>query len=160
MTTRLAAFQDRLAAVRKVAVDRGTFEVYLRGEPRRGPLGLALFERVEAGRLEAVTSVLTLMDLLVGPNRANDEAGAEELAFLLPTFPHLALAPVTLAVAERAAQYRARWDVDEATAIQAATAKVEGAEMLVSADPAFRKLSGELDVLILDDFAEPGSRAT
>lgn len=157
----LDAFADRLARTRKVALDRAIFDIYLRGEPRRGPLGLALFERVEAGRLSAVTSVLTLMELLVEPNRIHDEATAAELAFLLPTFPHLDLVPVTRAVAERAAVYQARWNLDEATAIQAATAKVEGAEMLITVEPAapaaqtaLRRLAGELEVLVLDDYLD------
>jgi predicted nucleic acid-binding protein len=153
---KLDAFGERLARCRKVALDRGTFEVYLRGEARRGPLGLALFERIEAGRLAAVTSVLTLMALLEAPHRAHDEAAAQQLAFLVPTFPNLDLAPVTLAVAERAAAYRARFDLDEASAVLAATAKLEGAQLLVAAEPALKRLAGELEVLLLDDFVSPG----
>ena len=157
---RLDAFTDRLARARKVGLDRGTFEAYLRGDPGRGPLGLALFERVEAGRLTAVTSVLTLMALLVGPHRAHDEAAAQELAFLVPTFPNLALAPVTLAVAERAAAYQARYGLEEAAAIQAATAKSEGAELLVTVDPALKRLAGELEILLLDEFLDGPREAT
>ncbi len=149
------AFTHRLSGLRKVAFDRGTFEAYLRGDPRRGPLGLILFERVESGRLTAVTSVLTLMELLVEPNRAHDEATIQELAFLLPTFPNLALAPVTLAVAERAASYQGRWGLTEAAAIQAATAKVEGAELLITVEVALKQLAGELDILVLDEFVAP-----
>lgn len=151
---RLDSFVDRLARSRKVGLDSGVFEVYLRGEARRGPLGLALFERIEGGRLAAVTSVITLMALLAGPHRAHDEQAAEELGFLLPTFPNLALAPVTLAVAERAASYQARFDLDEATAIQAATAKVDGAEMLITTQAQLKRLSGELEVLLLDEYGD------
>lgn len=150
----LDAFVGRLAACRKVGLDRGTFEAWLRGDARRGPLGLTLFERVEAGRLAAVTSVLTLSDLLVAPVKAHDDAAAEELQALLPTYPHLDLAPVTLAVATRAATYRGRYDLDPMAAIQVATAKEERAELLVTTEAAWKRLSGEIDVLVLDDFVD------
>ncbi|MEB3222835.1 MAG: PIN domain-containing protein [Candidatus Sericytochromatia bacterium] len=148
----LAAFQRSLAGHRRVAVDAGVFAAYLSAEPRRGPLGLALFEEVERGRLHAITSVLTMMSLLEGPHRRRDLEAATELAFLVPTFPNLELVPLTLPIAERAAHYRAAHTLSDAAAILAATARGAGAELLLATDPALRALAGELEVLVLDDF--------
>jgi predicted nucleic acid-binding protein len=146
------AFTRHLAGHRKVAIDAGVFAAYLAAEPRRGPLGLALFEHVERGRVQAVTSVLTLMDLLDEPHRRRDLDAASELAFLLPTFPNLELVPLTLPIAERAAQYRAVHGVSDAGAIQAATARVTGVGVLLATEPALRELAGDMEVVMLDDF--------
>ncbi|MEB3330583.1 MAG: PIN domain-containing protein [Candidatus Sericytochromatia bacterium] len=142
----------QLAGRRSVALDAGVFAAYLAAEPRRGPLGLALFEHVERGRLRAVTSVVTMMDLLDGPLRRRDSEAASELAFLLPTFPNLELVPLTLQIAERASQYRASHGVSDAGAIQAATARVSGVDALLATEPALRAFAGELEVVMLDDF--------
>lgn len=149
------AFVERLAACHRVGLDLGVFEAWLGGDARLGPLGLVLFERIEAGTLTAVTSVLTLTELLVAPQRVRDEAATEELSFLLPTYPNLDLAPVTLAVATKAATYQARFGLDPITAIQVATAKVEAADVLITTDPGIMRLATELDVLLLNDFAGP-----
>ena len=142
---------ERLAPCRRVAIDQGPFTLYLQGDPKTRELTLALFDRVERGQLEAVTSTITLTALLVAPLARRNEAAAKELSFLLPTFPHLALIPVHQAVAERAARLQASYGLNLENGLQAATALVEGAEVLVTTDPSLKIIKGEIDVLLLED---------
>lgn len=151
--TGVAAFREALGAYRKVAVDVGVFTAYLSAEPGRGPLGLALLEQVERGRVRGVTSVVTMLALLREPHRRHDVAGAAELAMLVPSFPNLELVPLSLAIAERAARYQGVHGLAEGAAVQLATARLAGAEAIVTTDPALRALSDELEVLVLDAFA-------
>lgn len=142
---------DRLARCRRVAIDQGPFMLYLHGDPKTRELTLALFDRVEQGRIEAVTSTITLTALLVDPLARRNEAVAKELSFLLPTFPHLALITVHQAVAERAAKLQARYGLNLEIGLQAATALVEGAELLVTTEPSLKIIKDEIDVLLLED---------
>lgn len=141
---------DRLAG-RKVALDLGVFQVYLHGDPAYQAVTLPLFEAIERGRLTAVTSVLTLSELLVEPYQAGNSALAKEYNFLWPTFPHLTLVPVNAAIADRAAQSRSRHMLSLLQSVQMATALYEGADALVATDPTWRRATGDIDLLILED---------
>jgi predicted nucleic acid-binding protein len=145
------AFAHQLDRYRKVAIDLGPFQLYLQGDERFEPLTLALFERIERGALEGVASDLTLMELLVEPHRRRDEAAVMDYAFLLPTFPHLDWVPVDRAIAQKAAQWRARHDLEVLEAVAAATAAEAGAEALVTNSERLKRLSGEIDIIFLGD---------
>lgn len=105
-----------------------------------------------------MTSILTLAALL-----AAHPGATEELSFLLPTYPHLDLVPVTFEVATRAAGYQARHGIDLSAAVQLATATLQGADLLVTTNPDLKRLSGELEIVLLDDLVGQlgrGSAAT
>lgn len=141
---------DRLVG-KRVALDLGVFEVYLSGDPAFQAVSLPLFDAIEQGKLTAVTSVLTLSELLAASYQGRNPGLAKELNFLLPTFPNLSLAPVTVAIADRAAQSRSRHMLSLLQSVQMATALAEGADALIVTDPVWRGVRGDIDVLILED---------
>lgn len=148
-----ARLREALEAHGKVALDAGVYRAYLCAEPGTGPLTLALFEWVERGRVQAVTSVLTMLSLLRELHHRRDEASVAEVAMLLPSFPNMELLPVTLPITERAVRYQVEQGLTEATALQLATARAAGAGALITTDTALRGLATDLDILVLDTFA-------
>jgi predicted nucleic acid-binding protein len=68
-------------------------------------------------------------------------------------FPNLSLIDVTRQVARQAAQLRAALRLRPADALQAATALVTGATILITNDHDLARLSPLLDVLLLEEFA-------
>ncbi|HEY9724790.1 MAG TPA: PIN domain-containing protein [Oscillatoriaceae cyanobacterium] len=147
-------FAAQLARYHKIAVDLGPFQAYLHGESAKAALTLPLFEHIEQGRLEAVTSMLTFATLLSEAYRAKDEALAQEFNFLLPTFPHLALVEVNQAIADRAAQLHARQGLSLDHALQLATARVAGAEVFVTTEAGVSASLAEMDVIVLENDGE------
>ena len=147
-----AAFEARLGKCQKVGLDTASFRLYLGGDERHAGLTMALFEAIERGRVAAVASMLTLVELLVEPYRAQDEAAVQDFNVLLPTFPHLDLVPLDQAIADRAADWQARFGLDQATSIQAATAALQGVDALVVADRRLACLAGTLEVSGLDEY--------
>ena len=102
------------------------------------------------GTGHAVTSTVTMVELLVQPFRARDRKRAEDCYALLTTYPHLEWIAPDLEIAATAARLRAEHNLSTPDAIQAATALENGAGGLLSNDAAFRRVRG-IDVLILDD---------
>ena len=91
-----------------------------------------------------------MLELLVKPYRYDESDETDNIYALLSTYPHLDWQPVSLGIADRAAQVRADINLKTPDAIQAATALIAGATGLISNDPAFRRVT-DLEVMILDD---------
>ena len=145
-------FRGRLGRHSIVGLDTSIFIYHLEAHPHYQPLTQALLVGVQAGRQQAITSVVTVMELTVQPWRVGRPAVAREYEVLLVQFPNLTLADVTRGIARRAAQLRARYHVRLADALQVATALVHGATAFVTNDRRLARLSPELDVIALDDF--------
>jgi predicted nucleic acid-binding protein len=107
-------------------------------------------KEVEAGRIELVTSELTVMEVLVRPIRLGDQSLIDryEGFFVLP---NVRLLPVTLDILRAAARMRATTPkLRTPDAIHAASALAAGVGLLVTNDPVFRLVPG-LAVEVLDD---------
>jgi predicted nucleic acid-binding protein len=105
----------------------------------------------------AVTSTITMLEILVQPYRDSDTERIDRFYGLLSTYPHLVWLDATLEIADRAAQLRARSNLRTPDAVQAATAIASGSTGFISNDPVFRRLQ-DVDVLILDGILEQSSR--
>ena len=79
---------------------------FLEDHPRYGTWCASLFDRIERGHNYAVTSAVTLLELLVQPYRDQKEELAQKIFALATTYPKIEWAPVTLNVADRAAELR------------------------------------------------------
>jgi predicted nucleic acid-binding protein len=145
-------FVDMLDGYQKVGIDTSLFRLYLRGDERHARLTMALFEAIEKGRPAGVASTLTLLELLVEPYRDKDDAAVQDFNVLLPTFPHLALVPLSPAIADKAASYQAKFGCDQSMSIQAATATVEGSDAFITGNRAFGVLAGEIELIILEEY--------
>lgn len=144
---RLDAF---LARHRVLAIDTSPFIYHLQQDHRYAPLTAVLFAAIEGRRRTAVTSTLTMTELLVRPYRENAHAVVNRIFALASRFPNLMWIPPSLEIADRAAELRARHNLRTPDAIQAATALDARATGFVANDQAFRRVDG-LEVFLFDD---------
>ena len=100
--------------------------------------------------MQAVTSTITLLELLVQPYRLTDIDRVNKFYALLSTFPHLEWVAPTLEIADMGARLRAEYNLRTPDALQAATAVGRDATGFISNDSGFRRVAG-LDVVVLDD---------
>ena len=149
----MEGFKEQLAGHTVIGVDTSIFIYHVEAHPRYLPLTQELLTGVEAGQWAAITSTVTVMELTVQPWQMGRSAVAREYEALLIHFPNLAMADVTRDVARRAAQLRAEYNVRPADALQVATALLGGATAFVTNDRKLARLSREIDVIVLDDFA-------
>lgn len=145
---RLRAFLRRH---QRIALDPSVFIYQLEGNPRYVQLTDAVFAWVEHPAHEAITSTITMLELLVQTYRDSSEPGVNEYCSLLTTYPHLRWIPLDLEVADFAARVRATDRLRAPDAVQAACAIRAQATGLVTNDPSFERVE-LFEVLVLDHF--------
>lgn len=134
----------------KIGLDTSVFIYALEGNPKYARPVETVLSWIESPRGKAVTSTITMLELLVQPYRASRVHLVDQCYALLSTYPHLEWVEATLEIADLAARLRARHNLRTADAVQAATALARGASGFVSNDKVFQRLEG-LDVILLDD---------
>lgn len=146
-------FRKQLVNHNIVGLDTSIFIYHFEAHPRYLPLTQKLLTGVQAGQWTAITSIITVMELTVHPWQMGRSSVAREYEALLIHFPNLTLVDVNRDVARRAAQLRAHYNVRPADALQVATALLEGATTFVTNDRKLTRLSQEIEIIVLDDFA-------
>jgi predicted nucleic acid-binding protein len=134
-----------------VFLDTSAFIYLVEKHPRYFPLCERIFGALEAGRTQASTSTLTLLEVLVQPYQLKDDDLVFKFYALLTSYPHLTWVPMTLKVADHAAKLRAEHRLKTPDAIQAATAISRGATGFICNDKAFGKVNN-FESLIIDDY--------
>lgn len=135
---------------RTVYLDTSIFIYFVECEPRYYDLCDEIFRYMEEGRIEAATSTLTLLEILVQPYRAKEEDLVLKFYSLFTTYPHLKWIQLTLDISDLAARIRAEHNLKTPDAIQIASALAGGATGFVCNDKAFRRVK-DIDCLILGD---------
>ncbi len=133
-----------------VFLDTSSFIYFVEHHPSYSHFCKTLFDRIEAGKIRATTSTLTLLEVLMQPYRQNNEELVMKFYALLTSYPHLTWVPMTLTVADRAAKLRAEYQLKTPDSIQAASAIASGVTGFICNDKIFRKVK-EFESLIIND---------
>jgi predicted nucleic acid-binding protein len=142
----IAAIEGRL-----VAIDTAPFIYYIEKNPKYFSIVDSLFNAVDTDNARAVTSVLTLQEVLVHPLRKNQTDLAERYREILTNSVNLTLVTITPDIAENASKLRAAYHwLRSPDAFQIATAIETGAHVLITNDENWKKVT-EISVLTLDD---------
>lgn len=134
----------------RIGIDTNVFIYFLEGHPRYGAWCASLFELIERGQNSAITSTVTLLELLVQPYRDEKEDLAHKIFALTSTYPKLEWVPLTMNLADRAAQLRARYRLSTPDAVQLAAAISQKAVRFYGNDRGLRRVN-EIECIILDD---------
>jgi predicted nucleic acid-binding protein len=134
---------------RRVALDTSIFIYHLESNPKYLAYTDIIFSWLEAPVSRAITSTITMTELLVLPYRKGDEQLANDFYALLSTYPNLDWIAPNLEVAELAARIRALYRLRTPDALQAATAAYSQATALITNDAIFERVEG-FQTLVLD----------
>lgn len=134
---------------RRIALDTSIFIYQLEANARYLALTDHIFSWLERPGCKAVTSTITMTELLVHPYRDSDEQRVDEFYGLLSTYPNLDWIAPNLEIADLAARFRASYRLRTPDALQAATAAHEHATALITNDPAFERLE-TFETLVLE----------
>jgi predicted nucleic acid-binding protein len=138
-----------LRRYRRIAIDTSIFIYQLEANPRYVALADSVFAWVERAGHEAVTSTITMTELLVPSYRDNNERRIDEFYGLLSTYPNLRWIAPDLEAADVAARIRATYKLRTPDALQAATAIQANATGFLTNDPVFARIE-EFETVILD----------
>lgn len=145
--TPLRAF---LARHRRIALDTSVFIYYLEANPLYVDLAGEVFTWLERSPNTAVTSTITMTELLVHPYRAGNEPLVNEFYGLLSLFPNLEWVAPDLSIADAAARIRAHYRLRTSDALQVATAIRGRAFAMLTNDSEIARVP-EIEVGVLDE---------
>lgn len=145
----VAPLERFLQQHKRVALDTSVFIYQLQAHPRYVRLTDQIFSWIEQKHATAVTSTITMTELLVQPYRDSQEQRADEIYALLSTYPNLEWIAPSLEIADAAARIRAAHRLRTPDALQAATALDGAAGCFVTNDAAFERVN-HLRIIMLD----------
>ena len=134
-----------------VGVDTAVFIYFIEEQPQFLPLIEPLFEAADEGRLELITSTLTLLEVLVAPYRAGNRLLAERYEALLTRSRGIGLVDITRDQLRAAAQLRSVTGVKTPDALQMVAALTAGCTTFVTNDRRLPAVPG-LRVLQLSSY--------
>ena len=136
-----------------VALDTAPFIYLLEEHPRYLPVVEPLFRTIDAGDLEAATSALTLLEVLVVPYREADLALAARYETILTRSRGLRLVDLSLPQLRASAQLRAATGMKTPDALQVTAALSSGCTALVTNDDRWPTSVGTLRILQVESYA-------
>ena len=118
----------------RVYLDANVFIYHLEATPAYSAVVCAIFDGCDRGLLRAVTSELTLAEVLVAPLRKADQALVAAYEAMLTASPKLEVVPVDRAILVEASRLRAASSLRLPDAIHAATARGGACDAFVTND--------------------------
>ncbi len=129
-------------------MDTSIFIYQIEANPQYVSFADRIFSWLERPDSRAVTSTITMTELLVQPYLNLDDHRVTGFYALLSTFPNLEWIAPDLEIADLAARFRAHYRLRTPDAIQAATAVLASATGLITNDQAFERVEG-FETLVL-----------
>jgi predicted nucleic acid-binding protein len=136
---------------RVIGLDTAPFIYYIEDVASYADLLDPVFSLIESRTLAAVTSTVTLAEILTKPFADKNFALAEEIKFTLASFASLAIASIDEKLAEAAALIRARYAIRTPDALQIAAAIQGEASLFLTNDKRVKKVDA-IEVVVLSDY--------
>lgn len=148
----LDGLRQALAGRRLLFLDTMVFSYHLAAHPDYVPATALILGLVESGDLAALTTTLTLAELLTRPAQERNLQAMLDYRLYLTHFPNLDIVSLDTALAEEAALVRAATRLKMPDAIQLAAARLHGADAVVTNDRAWLGKLASPQVMILEDY--------
>ncbi len=140
-----------LSGHRLVGIDTSLFVYQFESDhyPQFAPVSQELFELVQSGAIQGVTSTITLAEVAVIPHRLGRADLAYQYGYILRNMPNLRLVDIDYRVADQAAFFRTKYGLKTPDALQISAALSLGATAFVTGDQELRKVTGEIAIAVL-----------
>jgi len=135
-----------------VGLDTSPFIFFIEEHPDYLPIVLPLFQAIYSGQVQAVTSTITLVEVLVHPLRQGNTKVSQQYRTILTQAQGINMLAITPDIAETAARLRADFNLRTPDAIQVAAALKAGATTFITNDRGLVRLP-DMRMVLLADFA-------
>ncbi len=135
----------------KICLDTSPIIYFIEKHSKYWSLVRPVFIEISSGTIEAITSTVTLLEVLVLPFRTGKKDLAEKYREILLSSEGLTTFEIVHEISELAAQLRAKYSIRTPDAIQIAAGVRNGARKFLTNDPGLKKIS-EIKVCVLDDY--------
>ena len=139
-----------LSSVSSLFLDTAPIIYFVEANPLYFAVVEAVFQRIDQGRISAVTSPVTLAECLIFPVRANDAALQKNFSDLIVSGNNTTFVFLNAEDARQAASLRARYNLTLTDAFQISAALASGCDAFLTNDNALKRVT-ELRVLVVDE---------
>ena len=139
-----------LSGVTALGFDTSPFIYFIERHPAYVQLLREVFLRIDAGTIKGVGSVVTLTEVLTKPKQVGAAQLENEYRSRLLDGRNFTLVPIDSAIAELAADLRARYRIRTPDALQIAAALRTGCQAFLTNEGGLRRVT-DLRVLVLDE---------
>ena len=133
-----------------IGLDTMVFIYHFEENQLYSPLTFSIFESLEKGSFNGITSTLTLLEILVKPKKENNLLLTERYKLLFETFPNFQVKTLNENIADITSTLRAKYNINTPDAIQIATSLEAKADIFITNDETLKKIS-EIKVLLLSE---------
>ena len=124
----------------RVCLDTASIIYFIEKHERYLSVVRPVFTGIDAEKIEAITSTITLLEVLVHPFRTDNETLAERYREILLYSEGLTTFEISHGVSEMASKLRAGYSIKTPDAIHIAVGVFHGADTFLTNDPALRKV--------------------
>jgi len=135
----------------KICIDTAPFIYFIEKNPKYLGLLRPFFAEINAGKIDALTSTITLLEVLVLPFKTKNESLAEKYRDILLYAEGLTTFEIFHEVSELSSKLRAKHLIRTPDAIQIAVGIIYGADAFLTNDSSLKKVN-DIRVVILEDF--------
>jgi len=135
----------------KICIDTAPVIYFIEENPKYRNVIRPVFVEIDLGNIEAITSTITLLEVLVHPLRVGNETLAGKYREILLFSEGLTTIEILHEISEIASRLRAKYSIRTPDAIQIAVGIRYGASKFLTNDPNLKKVS-DIEVLVLGDY--------
>ena len=137
----------------RIWIDTAPFIYFIEKDPKYLNIVRPIFAEIDAGNIEALTSTITLLEVLVHPFKTNNELLVEKYREILLYAEGLTTFEIFHEVSELSSKLRAKYSIRTPDAIQIAVGIIYAADTFLTNDSDMKKVK-DISVVILEDFLE------
>lgn len=150
--SKIEKFKESLLSFEKIGVDSMIFIYQFADHPQYSPLTSVFFELLEKGKVKAVTSIISLIEILVKPEEEKNQEIVGEYEKILNNFPNLEIIPVDWSVARLSAKLRGLYPkIKIPDAIQIAVTLLKVYPVFLTNDSQIKQIK-ELKIITLQEY--------
>jgi len=143
---------DQLRGLR-ICIDTAPFIYFIEKNFKYFGLLRPFFAEINVGKIDALTSTITLLEVLVLPFKTKNEFLAEKYRDILLYSEGLTTFEIFHEVSELSSKLRAKYLIRTPDAIQIAVGIIYGADAFLTNDSSLKKVN-DIRIVILEDFLE------
>ena len=137
----------------RICIDTAPFIYFIEKDPKYLDILRPIFAEIDAGKIDALTSTITLLEVLVLPFKTKNESLAEKYREILLYAEGLTTFEIFHEVSELSSKLRAQYAIRTPDAIQIAVGIIYGADTFLTNDSDLKKVK-DIRVVIFEDFLE------
>lgn len=139
-----------LKGVSRLGIETAPFIYFVERHPTYLPKVRDIFRQIDQGKFEGVSSMITLVEVLTQPLKMGNSTLEMEYRNILMRSRHFSLLPISVGIAERAAQLRAHYNLKTPDALQVFAAIDAQCDAFLTNDLGLKRVQ-EINVLLLDE---------